>query len=99
MTKEVTVDPPISAPRARVAIERMLAVQELKCGRRHQMTRIDNVIETDGALILGAGIAGLFTALKLAPYPGPGAGRIAPRPVRLQRLGAGRHRRGGGRRR
>ncbi len=33
------------------------------------MTRIDNVIETDGALVLGAGIAGLFTALKLAPMP------------------------------
>ncbi|MDB5739742.1 MAG: nadB [Alphaproteobacteria bacterium] len=33
------------------------------------MTRIDNVVETDGALILGAGIAGLFTALKLAPMP------------------------------
>lgn len=31
--------------------------------------RLDNVIETDGALILGAGIAGLFTALKLAPFP------------------------------
>jgi L-aspartate oxidase len=30
---------------------------------------IDNIIETDGALILGAGIAGLFTALKLAPMP------------------------------
>ena len=33
------------------------------------MTHIDNIIETDGALILGAGIAGLFTALKLAPMP------------------------------
>jgi L-aspartate oxidase len=33
------------------------------------MARIDNVVETDGALILGAGIAGLFTALKLAPMP------------------------------
>src|SRR5882757_1386277 len=33
------------------------------------MTRIDNIVETDGALILGAGIAGLFTALKLAPLP------------------------------
>jgi L-aspartate oxidase len=33
------------------------------------MTLVDNVIETDGALILGAGIAGLFTALKLAPFP------------------------------
>lgn len=31
--------------------------------------RIDNIVETDGALILGAGIAGLFTALKLAPMP------------------------------
>src|ERR1700759_3545385 len=30
---------------------------------------IDNVVETDGAIILGAGIAGLFTALKLAPMP------------------------------
>src|ERR1700744_5165558 len=30
---------------------------------------VNNVIETDGALILGAGIAGLFTALKLAPFP------------------------------
>jgi len=31
--------------------------------------RIDNVIEAKGALILGAGMAGLFTALKLAPFP------------------------------
>jgi L-aspartate oxidase len=31
--------------------------------------RIDNVIEAKGALILGAGVAGLFTALKLAPFP------------------------------
>ena len=30
---------------------------------------IDNVIETQGALVLGAGVAGLFTALKLAPFP------------------------------
>src|SRR5690348_6223515 len=30
---------------------------------------VDNVIETSGALILGAGIAGLFTALKLSPFP------------------------------
>lgn len=29
----------------------------------------DNVIETSGALILGGGVAGLFTALKLAPMP------------------------------
>ena len=29
----------------------------------------DSIIECRGALILGAGIAGLFTALKLAPYP------------------------------
>lgn len=33
------------------------------------MSQIDNIVETDGALILGAGIAGLFTALKLAPMP------------------------------
>ncbi len=32
-------------------------------------SRIDNVIEAKGALILGAGVAGLFTALKLAPFP------------------------------
>jgi L-aspartate oxidase len=31
--------------------------------------RIDNVIEAPGALILGAGLAGLYTALKLAPFP------------------------------
>jgi L-aspartate oxidase len=30
---------------------------------------MDNVIQVEGALILGAGIAGLFTALKLAPFP------------------------------
>jgi L-aspartate oxidase len=34
------------------------------------MTRhIDSIIECKGALILGAGVAGLFTALKLAPFP------------------------------
>jgi len=31
--------------------------------------QVDNIIETKGALILGAGVAGLFTALKLAPFP------------------------------
>jgi len=31
--------------------------------------RADNVIEAKGALILGAGMAGLFTALKLSPFP------------------------------
>jgi L-aspartate oxidase len=29
----------------------------------------DNIFETEGALILGGGVAGLFTALKLAPMP------------------------------
>ncbi|HEX3754318.1 MAG TPA: L-aspartate oxidase [Rhizomicrobium sp.] len=33
------------------------------------MNHVDNIIESDGALVLGAGIAGLFTALKLAPMP------------------------------
>src|ERR1700742_1481808 len=33
------------------------------------MNSTSTVIETDGALILGAGIAGLFTALKLSPFP------------------------------
>jgi L-aspartate oxidase len=33
------------------------------------MTHIDSIVETDGALVLGAGIAGLFTALKLSPMP------------------------------
>ncbi|MGD0190748.1 MAG: L-aspartate oxidase [Rhizomicrobium sp.] len=31
--------------------------------------QVDNVIHVPGALILGAGLAGLFTALKLAPFP------------------------------
>src|SRR5665213_350831 len=31
--------------------------------------RIDNIVEAPGALVLGAGMAGLFTALKLAPFP------------------------------
>src|SRR3954471_2822306 len=31
--------------------------------------QIDDIVESDGAIILGAGIAGLFTALKLAPMP------------------------------
>ncbi|HEY4115970.1 MAG TPA: L-aspartate oxidase [Rhizomicrobium sp.] len=30
---------------------------------------IDNVIDCKGALVVGAGIAGLFTALKLSPFP------------------------------
>ena len=30
---------------------------------------VDNIIEAKGALILGAGVAGLFTALKLSPMP------------------------------
>jgi len=30
---------------------------------------VDNIIEAPGALILGAGMAGLFTALKLSPFP------------------------------
>ena len=33
------------------------------------MKHIDSVIECKGALILGAGVAGLFTALKLSPFP------------------------------
>ncbi len=32
-------------------------------------SQVDNVIETKGALILGAGVAGLFIALKMAPFP------------------------------
>src|ERR1700761_5426452 len=32
-------------------------------------TNVDSIIECKGALILGAGIAGLFTALKLSPFP------------------------------
>src|SRR5438105_14516622 len=39
------------------------------CWRSAEMSHIDNIVESDGAIILGAGIAGLFTALKLAPMP------------------------------
>jgi len=33
------------------------------------MRAVDNIIDAPGAIILGAGIAGLFTAIKLAPFP------------------------------
>lgn len=33
------------------------------------MTQLDNVLNAEGALIVGAGLAGLFCALKLAPRP------------------------------
>ncbi|MHA6296884.1 L-aspartate oxidase [Devosia sp. CAU 1758] len=33
------------------------------------MTTFDNTLNADGALIVGAGLAGLFTALKLGPRP------------------------------
>ena len=33
------------------------------------MPSFDNVLNADGALIVGAGLAGLFCALKLAPRP------------------------------
>ncbi|HEX3432305.1 MAG TPA: L-aspartate oxidase [Rhizomicrobium sp.] len=33
------------------------------------MRTVDNTIEAPGAIVLGAGIAGLFSALKLAPFP------------------------------
>ena len=33
------------------------------------MTTFDNTLNADGALIVGAGLAGLFCALKLAPRP------------------------------
>ncbi|MCB1516190.1 MAG: L-aspartate oxidase [Hyphomicrobiaceae bacterium] len=33
------------------------------------MGQFDNVLNADGALVVGAGLAGLFTALKLAPRP------------------------------
>ncbi|HEY8698096.1 MAG TPA: FAD-binding protein, partial [Rhizomicrobium sp.] len=46
---------------------------------------LDNVIECGGALILGAGVAGLYTALKLSPFPAlvlagsrPGASGSSP---------------------
>ena len=33
------------------------------------LVRVDKTIQVPGALIVGAGIAGLFTALKLSPFP------------------------------
>ncbi len=42
------------------------------------MTITDNVLNADGALIVGAGLAGLFCALKLAPRP---VTVISPKPL------------------
>ncbi|MGV3491249.1 MAG: L-aspartate oxidase [Devosia sp.] len=42
------------------------------------MTTFDNVLNADGALIVGAGLAGLFCALKLAPRP---VTVISPKPL------------------
>ncbi|MDB5539560.1 MAG: L-aspartate oxidase [Devosia sp.] len=42
------------------------------------MTISDNVLNADGALIVGAGLAGLFCALKLAPRP---VTVISPKPL------------------
>jgi L-aspartate oxidase len=36
---------------------------------RSLLTTFDNILDADGALIVGAGLAGLFCALKLAPHP------------------------------
>lgn len=44
------------------------------------MSRFDNVLDADGALIVGAGLAGLFTALKLAPRP---VTVLSPKPLGL----------------
>ena len=68
MTTEVTVDPAIAA-RARRRRGDAGRGAPRKGGLRQIMIRVDNVIEAKGALILGAGVAGLFTALKLAPFP------------------------------
>jgi len=42
------------------------------------MSTFDNVLNADGALIVGAGLAGLFCALKLAPRP---VTVISPKPL------------------
>jgi L-aspartate oxidase len=44
------------------------------------MTTFDNSLNADGALIVGAGLAGLFTALKLAPRP---VTVLTPKPLGL----------------
>ena len=95
MTTEVTVDPAIAA---RAKTRRRAHARRRNCratqGRVAAMSpRIDNVIECKGALILGAGIAGLFTALKLAPFPALVLAGARARHVGIERLGAGRHRR------
>ncbi len=44
------------------------------------MTIYDNVLNAEGALIVGAGLAGLFCALKLAPRP---VTVLSPKPLGL----------------
>ena len=61
MTTEVIVDPADS--------RRARKPPSTACWRSKHDAASTTSIETDGALILGAGIAGLFTALKLAPMP------------------------------
>lgn len=44
------------------------------------MTTLDNILNADGALIIGAGLAGLFCALKMAPRP---VTVLSPKPLGL----------------
>ncbi len=79
MTEEVFVDRSSRRVRARRS-RRCCASARRRRGRRlnvcptaslleDSVTHADNIVEVPGALILGAGAGGLFTALKLAPYP------------------------------
>ncbi len=95
MEHKVEVDPPSPrAPRPRWTACCRSACPSRRRRRPDAMTRrADNIVDVPGALILGAGMAGLFTALKLAPFPAFVLAGKQPGYSGSSAMGTGRHRR------